>query len=108
MAKFLFVYYGGKMSASPKEVEKSNNEWMAWFKALGKSVVDPGAPTMPGKMVSSTGTKAGVLSEPVTGYMVVNASDLDAAAKMAKGAPGMADGLKVAVYPMMDMMMAKK
>jgi hypothetical protein len=108
MAKFLFVYYGGKMAASPKEVEKSNNDWMAWFKALGKSVVDPGAPTMPGKVVSTAGTKAGVIGEPVTGYMVVNAADLDAAAKMAKGAPGMADGLKVAVYPMMDMMMAKK
>jgi hypothetical protein len=108
MAKFLFVYYGGKMSATPKEVEKSNMEWMDWFKAMGKSLADAGAPTMPGKVVTAAGVKTGVVGEAVTGYTVINASDLDAAAKMAKGTPGMADGLKVAVYPMMDMMMAKK
>lgn len=106
--KFLFVYYGGKMAATPKEIEKSNMDWMNWFKTMGKSVVDPGAPTMPGKVVSSAGIKAGVVGEAVTGYTVVTAKDLDDAVKMAKSAPGLSDGMKVAVYPMMDMMMPTK
>ena len=94
MAKFLLVYYGGKMAATPKEIEKSNMDWMNWFKSMGKSLVDAGSPTMPGKVVSSTGIKAGVVGEAVTGYTVITAGDLDAAAKLAKSAPGLADGMK--------------
>ena len=102
MGKYLLVYYGGKMAATPKEVEKSNMDWMNWFKSMGKSMVDMGAPTMPGKMV---GGKP-MTGDPVTGYSVIMADSMDAAMKMAKGAPGMNDGLMIAVYPMMDMMTA--
>jgi hypothetical protein len=59
-------------------------------------------------VVSSACVKAGVVGEAITGYTVVMADDIDAAAKMAKGAPSMAYGLKVALHPMMDMMAPAK
>ena len=107
MSKFLFVYYGGMTATTPREIEKSNMAWNDWFKSMGKSVADMGAPTMPGKMVTASGAKT-VTGEMVTGYTVVTADNMDAAVKMAKGAPGLDKDLKVAVYPMADMMAPAK
>ena len=58
MAKYLFVYFGGKMSTDPKAMEKSNQEWIKWFTGMGKAMVNMGAATMPGKVVSGSGVKA--------------------------------------------------
>ncbi len=102
MAKYLLVYYGGKMETDPKLVEKSMATWMKWFTALGKSVVDGGAPTQPGKIVSSNGVKS-VGAKPVSGYTILQADSLDAAVALAKGCPVIADGGQVAVYPFMPM-----
>ncbi len=103
MSKYLLVYYGGGMGATPAEVEKSMADWNAWFKSMGKNLVDMGAPTMPGKMVTSRGIKAAMDGEMVSGYTVIQAPSMEDAVRMAKGAPGMHGGLKVAVYPMAEM-----
>ncbi len=106
MDKFLLVYYGGKMSATPEEGQKSMEVWMKWFKDLGKAVVDMGAPTMPGKVVGKRSTKAGFVGEqPVTGYTVLQATNLDEAVKLAKTCPQIEDGGQIAVYTIMSMQM---
>ena len=101
--KFLLVYYGGKMAQTPKETEKSMATWMKWFGSMGKALVDAGAPTMPGKVISSAGNKAGTVGEPVTGYSIIKAESLDSAVNMAKNAPLIAEGGKVAVYSLVDL-----
>jgi hypothetical protein len=108
VAKFLYVYYGGASGTTPKEIEKSTMEWMEWFKTMGRGLVDAGAPTMPGKTVSSTGVRATGSAGMVTGYTVVSAASMDEAAKMAKDAPGIDEGMKVAIYPLVEMMGPKK
>ncbi len=109
MAKFLFVYYGGKMAATPEEGAKSMKAWTDWFTKLGKAVVVPGEPTMPGKMVDKKGIKDGFVGvQPVGGYSVIEAKDIKAAAELAKGSPLIADGGSVAVYATMMMDMPKK
>jgi hypothetical protein len=100
MTKYLLVYYGGP--TEPKLVEKSMAKWMKWFGDLGEAVVDGGAPTQPGKIVSSTGVK-GVGAKPVSGYTILQANSLDAAVSLAKGCPVIAESGHVAVYPMMAM-----
>ena len=107
MSKYLLVYYGGNMGTSPDEVNKSMTEWNNWFKSMGKNLVDTGAPTMPGKMVTSRGVKSAMDGEMVSGYTVISAGDMNEAVKIAKGAPGMDEGLKVAVYPMAEMPVPK-
>ncbi len=103
MAKFLFVYIGGKMETDPKKQKESMDVWMKWFAGLGKAVVDMGNPTMPGKMVAK-GSLSDITRSPVTGYSIVQADKLDAAVKIAKGSPQLASGGKIAVYSIMEMM----
>lgn len=103
MANFLYVYYGGMMAETTEEQKKSMDAWMGWFGKMGKAVVDAGAPTQPGKIVSKSGVKT-TGANPVTGYSIVKADNLDAAVAMAKGCPSIPDGGKVAVYELMPMM----
>jgi hypothetical protein len=102
MAKFLLVYYGGMMAATPAEQKKSMDAWMGWFGKLGKAVVDAGAPTKPGKIVGKGGNKA-IGADPVTGYSIIQANNLDAALTLAKGCPSIPEGGTVAVYELMPM-----
>jgi hypothetical protein len=103
MAKFLYVYYGGKMETDPKKQKASMDAWMKWFAGLGKAVVDAGNPTMPGKILGQSGAK-NISGDPITGYSIVQADNLEAALKMAKGSPQLAAGGQIAVYSVMEMM----
>ena len=102
MAKYLYVYYGGAMAATPAAQKKSMDAWMGWFGKLGKAIVDAGAPTRPGKSVSKTGVRA-IGANPITGYSIVTADSMEAAATMAKGSPSLPEGGKVAVYELLPM-----
>ena len=102
MAKYLFVYYGGKMETDPKKIEKSMAAWNKWFAGLGKALVDGGAPTQPGKIVSSDGVKA-IGAKPVTGYSILQADSLDGAMALAKSCPIITAEGQVAVYTVMPM-----
>ena len=99
--KFLFVYYGGAMANTPAAQKKSNDMWMAWFKAQGKAIADIGAAVKPGKMVGKT-AKA-ITGEMVTGYTVVMADTLDAAVAIAKTSPNVMEGGQIGVYEIMPM-----
>jgi hypothetical protein len=103
MAKFLFAYYGGKMETDPQKQKESMEAWMKWFAGLGKAVVDAGNPTMPGKLVSKGGTKD-ISGDAVTGYSIIQADNLDAALKIAKGSPQTSAGGQIAVYSIAEMM----
>ena len=104
MAKFLLVYYGGQVEpdADPKMVEKTMALWMKWFGDLGKAVVDMGAPTQQGKLVTRSGVKS-TGAKPVAGYTILEAKNLDAAIAMAKRHPDVARGMNVGVYPLAEM-----
>jgi hypothetical protein len=102
MANFLFVYYGGMMAATPAEQKKVMKAWMGWFGKLGKAVVDGGAPTKPGKRVGKDSVKA-IGTNPVTGYSIIKADNLDAALVLAKGCPIFQGGGQVAVYELLPM-----
>jgi hypothetical protein len=101
--KFLLVYYGGKMESDPKKQKAGMDAWMKWFQDLGKSVVDMGAQTMPGKTVKGKTATKGVSGDPVTGYSVFQAEDLDSAVAMAKKSPQISAEGSIAVYEIMPM-----
>ncbi len=102
MNKFLFVYLGGQTPANPKEAEKYNAEWMEWFNALGKAIVEIGAETKVGKVVVGTVVK-NPGANPVTGYTVVQADSLDSAIALAKGCPGFTQKMKLSVSEIIPM-----
>ncbi len=60
-------------------------------------------PAMPGKIVSPGGVKSAG-PDPVTGYCIFQAGDLDSVVKMSKSCPIIPAGGQVAVYPIMAML----
>ena len=82
MGKYLFVYYGA-WATTPAAQKKSMDAWTAWYGKLGKAVVEKGAPTMPGKIVRKSGIRA-IGANPITGYSVFQADNLDAAVAMGR------------------------
>jgi hypothetical protein len=91
MAKFVFVYRGGKPGATKEDQDKIMAAWGKWFEELGEDLVDGGNPFGPPKAVSSDGVSDSTKGAPATGYSVVNAKDHAAAAELAKGCPMLVD-----------------
>lgn len=106
MAKFLFVYRGNPESnaqMTPEEMQQHMQKWGAWIgEALRQGwMTDPGdALTPEGRVVTAKVVTDGPFvesKEVLGGYSVVEAESVDAAAKLAKGCPGLALGGKVEV-----------
>jgi hypothetical protein len=92
MPKFVFAYHGGKMPESPEEGAKEMAAWTAWFEAIGASVADPGNPVGMSKTVTAEGVVDNGGANPLSGYTLVNADNIDAAIALAKGCPILKDG----------------
>ena len=98
MANFLLAYRGGGMPATEAEGQAAMAAWGAWFGGLGDAVVDGGNPCSGSKTVASNGSVTDGAAGKISGYSVLKADSLDAAAAMAKGGPIRASGGAVEVY----------
>jgi hypothetical protein len=97
MGKYVYVFTGGGIPQSEEEGQRVMAAWNAWFETLGSAVVDQGAPFGP-----STSVKGGSAVN-ATGYSIVSAESLDAAAEMAKSCPILEGGGNVEVYETLAM-----
>ena len=96
MKKFVFLYQGFGES-TPDAMQA----WGAWSARVGEQMVDSGNPFGAGRQVTPDG--ASDLSDeadPITGYSIVTAADLDAAQKLLDGCPM---GTGVRIYEAMPM-----
>jgi hypothetical protein len=104
MAKYLFVYHGGKNPESAAEVAEVLDAWGAWFGSMGAAVIDGGNPVgqsstvKPGGKVAANGG-----ANPATGYSLIEASDLDDAIAKAKGCPNLTGDGSVELAECIDM-----
>jgi hypothetical protein len=104
MAKFLFVYHGGGAPSSPEEGQKVMAAWGAWMQGIGSGLVDGGAAVGKSSTVKADGSVAGDGgANPVSGYSLIEAPDLAAAQKVAKGCPILQAGGSVEIAPTMEM-----
>ncbi|MEM9636442.1 MAG: YciI family protein [Pseudomonadota bacterium] len=92
MPNFIFAYHGGHTPEGEEEVAKTMAAWQAWFEEMGSAVVDPGNPVGASKTVTRESVQEDGGANPISGYTVISADDIDAAARMAKGCPMVADG----------------
>jgi len=67
-------------------------EWGAWFASIGDALAVPGAPLGASSTVSASGVAEGGGANPVSGYSVVNADNMDGATAIAKGCPMVKNG----------------
>jgi len=104
MAKYLFVYHGGKMPADPADRKKGMDAWGKWFGSLGAAVIDGGNPVGKSSTVRSDGSVASDGgANPVSGYSLIEAPNVEDAIKKAKGCPLLGNGGSVEIAQAMDM-----
>ena len=92
MPKFLFAYHGGKIPETEAEIAAEMQRWRDWMDGLGDALVDPGNPVGMSITVSIDGVADNGGANPVSGYSLVMADDLNAALAMAAGCPMVTQG----------------
>ncbi len=104
MAKYLYVYHGGKHPETEEEVAAVMDAWGQWFGSMGSAVVDGGNPVGMSSTVQSDGSVAdNGGANPVSGYSLVESSDLDDALTKAKACPILSAGGSIEVAEAIDM-----
>lgn len=104
--RYLLVYYGGGMPETPAQQARVMKQWTTWFSKLGPAIVDPGNP-FSGKVnkIDADGEVAkGAVGRRASGYSIIEAPNLAAATKLAKGCPVIKSGAQVAVYETFNVM----
>ena len=106
MADFVLLYSGGKMPETEEEQAQVTKAWTDWYGNIGSDLKDGGNPFAPAvKTVGNDGSITdGAKGSPHTGYTIVSAASLDAAADVAKGSPVLQGGGTITVYEIVEMM----
>ena len=66
--------------------------WQGWFDNISAAIVDPGNPIGEARTVSDTGIFDDGGPNPLSGYSIVIADDIDAAVAMARDCPIIGSG----------------
>ena len=104
MPKYVLAYHGGGMPESEADQAAVMAAWGAWFGVLGDAVIDGGNPIGASKTLASDGSASdGGGANPISGYSLINAADLDSAVSLAKGCPILAAGGTIEVAETIDM-----
>ena len=75
MAKYLFVYHGGKRVTGETEMKKVMDAWGAWFGSMGTAVIDGGNPVGKSSTVRSDGSVSNDGgANPASGYSLIEAA----------------------------------
>lgn len=105
MPKFVFAYHGGPKSMTAEEGRAHMKNWKAWMDGLGSAVVDRGLAVGKSHTAGPDGISRDGGSNPLEGFTVVEAANMEAALEMAKRSPHVAIGGTIEVAPALDMPM---
>ena len=104
MAKYVFVYHGGKMPETEAEAAEVMGKWQSWLAGMGDAVIDGGNPVGQSSTVNADGSVSDDGgANPVSGYSLVAADSQNAAIELAKGCPILEAGGSVEVAMAIDM-----
>jgi len=104
MPKYILAYHGGSLPDSEAEQAAVMAAWGTWFDSLGDAVVDGGNPVGAAQTLAADGAVSdGGGANPVSGYSLITASDLDAAVSVAKGCPILSAGGSIEVGETVEM-----
>ena len=104
MPKYVLAYHGGGAAETEEEVAKVMAAWGAWMESLGDALVDPGNPTGLAKTIDADGgVTVGGGANPLTGYSLLVAGDIDEAVALAKGCPIFESGGSIQVAETIEM-----
>jgi hypothetical protein len=104
MAKYLLAYHGGDMPEDPAAQAPALEAWGAWYTSIGAGVIDPGNPVAFARSVAPDGSVSdGGGADPVTGYTLIEAADMDAAVEIASSNPLLGGGGRIEVAETFNM-----
>jgi hypothetical protein len=110
MSEYLFLFRGVNRDKSPEEMQQHMQKWMTWITELSESgrMPERGRPLEDGgKTVRGTGKAVtdGPYAEKdiVSGFLIINAKDIDEAVEVSKGCPIFEGDGAVEVRPVMAM-----
>jgi hypothetical protein len=93
MARFLVTYHGGEpMPTTEDGRQRVLTQFQAWAAAAGEALVDPGAPLGPTTTVPANDPAGSDNTPLASGYSIVEAIDLDAAANLVRDHPFLTRG----------------
>ena len=96
MKKFVLLSFGFE-----KPTPEIMAAWGKWFESIADKVVEKGGHFVAGREISHDGTRNLPLAkDSITGYTIIQADNLDAAEKIARGNPFIAS---IRVYELMTM-----
>lgn len=110
MKKFIVIYHAPaealaqSANATPEEMQKGMEPWMAWAAKCGDKLVDLGTPLMGGQKLLPDGGVESSQRE-VAGYSILQASDMNEAKSLLQGHPhlGWAGGCEIEVHEAMPL-----
>lgn len=92
MAQFIMIYKGeatDMADMTPEQGAEVMAKWEAWMGKIGAALSDVGFPFGPGSSVVDDGSSGSAAS--LTGYSIVEATDMDHARSLADGHPYLSD-----------------
>lgn len=87
MPEFIIAYHGGDQPTSKEQGAAHMAEWRDWLAGIGDDVVNPGTPLGKSRIVSNNGVSDDGGPNPMNGYSIIKATDMEAALKIAKACP---------------------
>ncbi len=103
MPNFIIAYHGGKQPETPEEGARHMAKWKAWVAGLGDAAVNPGTPLGKSRIVSASGVSDDGGPNPMSGFSVVRAENLEGALEMAGECPFLDTGGTLEVAEMKEM-----
>jgi len=105
MKKFIVLYYAPMSAmkqmhnATPEEMQKGMEPWMAWAEKCGNALVDLGTPLGNGQRLDKSGGSSPSQSN-IVGYSILQAEDMEGVKALLQGHPHLewADGCEIEVY----------
>ena len=96
MKKFVLIHYG--FETPTHEIMKA---WNEWFESIGDAIVENVGPFMAGREITKDGSQELPRDlTAITGFTIIQADNMDEAAKIAQGCPSITS---IRVYELMQM-----
>jgi hypothetical protein len=102
MPNYLLAFHGGSTPETADEQVKVMQAWNDWIEANDDAMVDIGNPVVGNVTLRPDGTTGGMPGDPVTGYTIIEAEDLDEALVIARECPILASNGTVEIGELME------
>ena len=101
MPRYLLAYHGGHVDDSLEGRKRVMQEFGKWFAELGPRLIDPGNPVSRAVTVDAGSVSEGGGANPVSGYTVIEADDMQTVIELVKRGPIVQGGRTVEIVETM-------